>query len=286
MKNISKAIKKVTGAVKKIVKGAGKILNKVMDSKVFKYAMIAATVYFGGAAIMGAMGGASAGTGFLGTITGAIQGAGAGLSSAMQGISGAWTAITGGQGIGAAASSLGSGVSGAYGAGQAAVSGAAAAGAGAAASGTDALLVNAGTREAGTGVITNTMGTPINAGGGMFNPSSVVNAAPQISNAPPSQAMASTGNKFEAMSYKDFVKDAPKMSGADLKEAAKVFGEDAVTKAVSAKNGLLSNPFVAYGATQMAGGLLQGYAADKQAEDERKRYNSSIGGFQYERRYS
>lgn len=279
---MSKAVKKVSKSVSKVFKGAAKIVKKVTSSKIFKIAAVAATVYFGGAMLMGAAGGASAGTGFLGTIQGAIQGAGAGLTNAMNGISGAWGAITGGEGLGAAASSLGGGVTGAYGAGQGAVAGvanAAGAVAGAAPGSAESLMVNAGTREAGTGVITNTAGSPINAGKGLLSQAS----APVAPKAP----VSGTGSKFDSMSFEEFTKQAPKMTGQELQEAAKVFGDDAVSKAISQKSGgLLSSPWTVYGATQLAGGAMQGYAQDKAAEEERERYNKNIGGFMYERRYA
>ena len=123
---MSKAVKSIGRAIKKVVKGVVKAVKKVAQSKIGRVILAAATVYFGGAAIMGAMGGASAGSGFLGTISGAAQGAAAGISSAWSGLTGAAGALAGGQGLGAAASSIGSGFTGAYGAGQAALGGAAA----------------------------------------------------------------------------------------------------------------------------------------------------------------
>jgi hypothetical protein len=110
---MSKAVKSVGRAIGKVVKGVVKTVKKVASSKFGKIILAAATVYFGGAAIMGAMGGASAGTGFLGTLSGAVQGAGAGISSAWGGLTGSLT--------GGGFSALGQGFTGAYGAGSGAV---------------------------------------------------------------------------------------------------------------------------------------------------------------------
>lgn len=118
VKAVGRAISGVVKGVVNVVKGVVSGVKKIATSKVGKILLAAATVYFGGAAIMGAMGGASAGTGFLGTLSGAVSGASAGISSAWTGLTGALT--------GGGLSSLGSGFTGAYGAGSSAVTGAAA----------------------------------------------------------------------------------------------------------------------------------------------------------------
>jgi len=110
---MSKAVKKVGRAIGKVVKGAVKVVKKVASSPIGKILLAAATIYFGGAAIMGAMGGASAGTGFMGTLSGALSGAGAGISNAWAGLTGAFT--------GGGLSSLGQGFTGSYSAGSGAV---------------------------------------------------------------------------------------------------------------------------------------------------------------------
>lgn len=110
---MSRAVKSVGRAVGKVVDGVKNVVKKVASSKIGRVALMAATVYFGGAALMGAIGGASAGTGIMGTLGGALSGASAGISSA-------WSGLTGALGAGSlsgAASSLGSGFTGAYGAG-------------------------------------------------------------------------------------------------------------------------------------------------------------------------
>jgi hypothetical protein len=117
---MSKVVKKVTGAVKKVVKGVAKVvkgvvkgaanvIRKVAKSPIGKALLMAATIYFGGAAVMGAMKGAAAGSGFMGTLSGAVSGAGAGITSAWNGLVGAGSALMGGQGLGAAGQSLSSG---------------------------------------------------------------------------------------------------------------------------------------------------------------------------------
>lgn len=139
VKSIGRAVKKVVSGVSKVVKGVVSGIKKFASSKFGKIIIAAAAIYFGGAAIMGAMGGASAGTGFLGTISGAIQGAGAGISSAWTGLTGAASSLMAGE-LGAAGSALSSGFTGAYGAGSSAVSGALGSAAGSAASGSGGVL--------------------------------------------------------------------------------------------------------------------------------------------------
>ena len=119
---MSKVVKGIGRAIGKVVKGIGKAVNSVVKSKIFKVILTAAAVYFTAGAALGAIGGASAGTGFLGTLSGAVSGAGAGLTSAMNGLSGAFTALGSGS-LSGAASSLSGGLSGASAAGSAAVSG-------------------------------------------------------------------------------------------------------------------------------------------------------------------
>lgn len=131
---MSKVVKGVGRAVSSVVKGVGNVVKKVASSKLGKVLLIAATVYFGGAALMGAMGGAAAGTGVAGTLSGALSGAASGIGSAWSGLTGALSAGS----LSGAASSLGSGFTGAYGAGQAAVTGASAAAGAAGAAGAGA----------------------------------------------------------------------------------------------------------------------------------------------------
>lgn len=96
VKSVGRAVKKVGRSIGRVVKGAVKVVKKVAKSKVGKIIIAAAVVYFGGAAIMGAMGGASAGTGFMGTLSGAVQGAGTGIANAWTSLGTAATQALGG----------------------------------------------------------------------------------------------------------------------------------------------------------------------------------------------
>jgi hypothetical protein len=127
---MSKVVKKVGRAVGKIVKGVGKAVKGVVNgvkkfakSKIGKIILAAATIYFGGAAIMGAMGGvgASTATGFMANVAPALKGAAAGIGNAWTGLT---TAATGG-GFGGMSGVF---TGGASGAGASAVSGAAGSG--------------------------------------------------------------------------------------------------------------------------------------------------------------
>jgi hypothetical protein len=92
---MSKAVKKVTRSVKKVVSGINKMQKKIRKSKAFKVIAIAAAVYFGGAALVGAIkGGAAASAAGTSVMAGAGQGALGGIGSAGAGISNAWTNLT------------------------------------------------------------------------------------------------------------------------------------------------------------------------------------------------
>lgn len=96
VKKIGRAVGKVGRSIGKVVKGVAKVAKKVAKSKVGKILIAAAAVYFGGAAIAGAMGGASAGTGVMGTLSGAVQGAGTGIANAWTSLGTAATQALGG----------------------------------------------------------------------------------------------------------------------------------------------------------------------------------------------
>lgn len=104
---MSKVVKGVTRAIGKVVNGIGRLAEKITGSKTIgklaKFAAMAATVYFGGAAIAGVASGAGAVAGLQGAWTslgtagsalmaGNISGAGTALASGMSG-----TAMTGAQ---------------------------------------------------------------------------------------------------------------------------------------------------------------------------------------------
>jgi hypothetical protein len=105
---MSKAVSSVTRSVTNVVKGAVKSVSgavkDVAKSKLGKAVMIAAAIYFGGAALSGAFGGAAGGaTGFAG--------AQAGVSGAASSLSTAWSQALAGN-FAQAGSSLGTGFSG------------------------------------------------------------------------------------------------------------------------------------------------------------------------------
>ena len=108
---MSKVVKKVGRSIKKVVKGVAKgvkkVWKKVKQSKVLKAIAVAALVYFGGAALMGSIGGAAGGGGISGALSGAAQGMGNAWSS----IGAAGSSVMGGN-FGAAGSNLMAGVQG------------------------------------------------------------------------------------------------------------------------------------------------------------------------------
>lgn len=78
---MSKAVKKVTGTVKKVVKKVATAVKKVAKSKIGKALIVAASIYFGGAALAGIMNG----TGAMAGVSSAWSSLGSAASSAMSG---------------------------------------------------------------------------------------------------------------------------------------------------------------------------------------------------------
>lgn len=140
---MSKVVKKIGRSIGKVVKGVAKgvkkVWKKVKQSKVLKVIATAALVYFGGAALMGGIGGAAGGGGISGALSGAAQGMGNAWSS----IGAAGSSVMGGN-FSAAGSNLMAGVQGQT------INAATGAVTGVASGGANALLANTGT-AAGTG---------------------------------------------------------------------------------------------------------------------------------------
>jgi hypothetical protein len=113
---VSGVVKGVTKAVGGVVKGVSNVVKKIAANPIGRLVLTAGTVYFGGAAIMGAMGGASAGTGFMGTLSGGLKGAAAGIGNAWTGLTSAGSAAMGGN-FAQAGSALKGGMTGAHSAG-------------------------------------------------------------------------------------------------------------------------------------------------------------------------
>lgn len=122
---IGGVVKGVGDAVSGVVKGVSSAVGELAKSPIVKIALGAAVIYFGGAALMGAMGGMGAGWGTLsGAISGAGSGAMAGLSSAWSAAGVASSALMSGE-FAAAGSALSGGMTGAYAAGAGSVAAAA-----------------------------------------------------------------------------------------------------------------------------------------------------------------
>ena len=145
---MSKVVKKIGRSIGKVVKGVAKgvkkVWKKVKQSKVLKAIAIAALVYFGGAALMGGIGGAAGGGGVSGFLSGAAQGMGNAWSS----IGAAGSSAMGGN-FSAAGSNLMAGVQGQT------INAATGAVTGVVSGGANALLANTGT-AAGTGAAAGT----------------------------------------------------------------------------------------------------------------------------------
>lgn len=204
MSGIAKAVKKTFNAVKKVVK-------TVVKSKVFKAVAVAATVYFGGAALISL---ANGGTAM------------AGIGSAWSGVTGAGSALASGN-FAAAGSSISAGWSGA------------ATGAGSFAGG-----------QAATSAIVSSAAAPVATTAATSAASSGIAAStPQLAAMHP--AIASS-------SMTPVASEVAAGSGGLLSGAWKGLGE--AGKAAVITSGI-----------NIGGQMLQGHAAEKEAEEERKR---------------
>ena len=227
---MSKVVKGIGRAVSKVVKGVTNVVKKVTKSKLGKVLITAAAIYFGGAALQGMMQGASAGSGFMGTISSGLQGA-------AQGIGNAW-------------SSLGTAVTQAAG----------------------GNFANAG-NALSTGF---QGGTASMVDGALVTQPMSIASAPMATPAPPMSAPPTGGVNMNAV----LGKAPPQMSVPGLNVPP--------TTPPGLIGGLMSSPYAMPAAimsgTQLIGGVMQGYGAQKQqdqqvqmAEDERKRYNTNVG---------
>jgi hypothetical protein len=262
VKKVGKVIKKV---VKGVVKGVKKVWKAVKQSKFLKVAAIAAAVYFGGAALLGGIGGATSGAGFM-------AGAKAGVASAWSGVTGAGAALASGN-ITGAGSSLAGGFTGAYGAG-----------AGTVAANLAPITTATPVYTAPSAGVTTATGT----GAGAAAPVTTGNYLTGASTTAPS-GFSSLGNAVGAGQATGLNAAAPGAVGG-------VGGATtAATLAPAANPGLLGRvaggigkgwnalgPAGQFGAVMIGGQMLQGYAAAKAQEDAEAealaRYQANIGG--------
>lgn len=105
---MSKVVKGVGRAISKVVKGVTNVVKKVAKSKIGKVLIAAAAIYFGGAALMGAMG--TSGAAAAGGLSG-LSGAAANVGAAWSSLGSAGSALLGGN-LSGAGSALASGFSG------------------------------------------------------------------------------------------------------------------------------------------------------------------------------
>lgn len=234
MSGIVKGVKKVFKAVTKIPKAIGSAVNKVhkklRQSKIYKIALTAAAVYFGGAALIGMAGGG---------------GAAAGLSSAWGGLQGAGSALMAGNFSGAA-SALGSGFMGTYG---------------------TAAATAAGSTLAGAAPLTQV-------GSSLSAPLIGEGAAVGLSN-----GVLTAGASAPASGLASMGLSAPSAISTAANSAV-----SSLAGGGAAKGGLLSGLWGGLGdagkaavitsGVNMAGQMIQGHAAEKAAEEERKRRNT------------
>ena len=210
-RSVSKIVKGTVKAVTKVVKGTVNLVKKVAKSKLGKAILIAAAVYFGGAALAGAMGAGSGAAGVAGAA------AGGGLSGAAAGINAAWSGLT--------------------------------------------SAVTGGGLSSMTGVFS---GGSAAAGGA-------------------ASGAASAGSAFTGATATGL----PTVAA----DAANVLG---ATKGTGIVGSIMASPYTApaliSAGTQLAGGVMQGYGAKKEAErqdqlaaDERARYTANVGADLYGR---
>lgn len=242
---MSKVVSGIGRAIGSVIEGVGNVVKSVVKSPIFKVIGTAAMVYFGGAALMGAVGGATAGaaagSGFLGTLgsaaSGALSGAGAGISSAWSGLMGAGSALTGSGGLSGAADSLSSGFMGSNAAGAATV-------------------------PQGLSLTEGTSALAGNAGSGIGSMPS---------------ADYSFGGSTPGMKVPGSFSASLPGSGVTPPGAPQGFIEKMMANKYAA-------PALISGGMQLAGGLIQGYGAQKAADrqeqlsaEARDRYNRNVG---------
>ena len=260
---MSKVVKKVGKVIKKVVKGVvrgvKKIWKKVRSSKFLKIAAVAAGIYFGGAALMGGLGGASSGAGFM-------AGAKAGVASAWGGITGAGTALASGN-IAGAGSSLYGGFTGAYGAG-------------------------AGTAAASLAPITTA--TPAYVAPGASGATTGAASTGAIaSNVPPSVASGMSAPGTAAAGSTNYL-TAAQQSAAQLAKVGVTPQMVANAGTTTASKGLLGSlgnawnslgPYGKFAAVQggigLTSGYLQGKAEEDAARDALAQYQANMGGVIY-----
>jgi len=264
---MSKVVKKIGRAVKKVVKGVvkgvKKVWKKVKESKIGRVVLTAALIYFGGAALSGMWAGGSAGSGFMGTLTGGIQGAASGVANAWSGITGATASAMSGN-FAQAGSQLAAGAKGQ------AISAATgnitnAAGNVVGTSANFAPTANSLTNPQGQTFVTkpvagvgNATGASANqastfAGGDAYvgNINSAANAAGGVGAGGGSVAAGNAVNNTGLIS--NVAGNAGQVVAETGKEAAKA--------------GFFSEPLVKYGAMTVGGGLLSGYAQGAQMQE-------------------
>lgn len=266
VKKVGKAIKKV---VKGVVKGVKKVWKKVKESKIGRVVLTAALIYFGGAALSGMWAGGSAGSGFMGTLTGGLQGAASGVANAWSGITGATASAVSGN-FAQAGSQLAAGAKG--------------------------QAINTA-----TGTITNATGTAIGSSSNFApTPNSLTNAQGQTFVTDPTAgagnatgAATTTGASANQAStiplgdaYVGDINSAANAAGGVGAGGGSVAAGNAVnntglisnvagnagqvvaeTGKEAAKAGFFSDPLVKYGTMTVGGGLLSGYAQGAQMQE-------------------
>tara|TARA_B100000530_G_scaffold125184_2_gene78349 strand:- start:6903 stop:7850 length:948 start_codon:yes stop_codon:yes gene_type:complete len=266
VKKVGKAIKKV---VKGVVKGVKKVWKKVKESKIGRVVLTAALIYFGGAALSGMWAGGSAGSGFMGTLTGGIQGAASGVANAWSGITGATASAVSGN-FAQAGSQLAAGAKG------------------------QAINTATGTitNAAGTAVGTSSNFAPAtpssltNAQGQTFVTKPVAGAGNATGTATTTGASANQASTFAGGdAYVGDINSAANAAGGVGAGGVATGGAGGVAGASNpglianagnlaaetgkeaAKAGFFSDPLVKYGTMTVGGGLLSGYAQGAQMQE-------------------
>jgi hypothetical protein len=230
---VSGVLKGVGDAVDGAVKGVGTLAKQIYDSDVGKAIIIAGAIYFGGAALAG-------GFGTMGTSASFLSGMGAGVTSAAGSLTSAWGFASAGE-FGSAASTLGGSWGTAYGAGAQLA---------APVVETTALLSSA--QNPMTAQYPSAAAAPTAAAPAAATPA-VTSSAPGVL------------NPAAAELYTPVAQTA---AGAGAPAATQPWYSQAIDyvtpKSELAKYGLIS------GATQLAGGLIQGAGQEQAAKDERE----------------
>jgi hypothetical protein len=269
---MSSIVSGIGRAISGVVKGVTDIVKSVASSGLGKALIMGAAIYFGGAALMGGFGEAGlAGGGSF------FEGASAGLSNAATGISNAWAGLTG-----PTAETITGDLAGTGAGGTIAESSSVLPSANTLASNIADEAVASGGASANQGIIGNAI---TNATGGLEVPVSSSVLPPVGTDVVANSVNGATGVSGNggivgnAMQQATTIAPTGVTTAADYAKVAGDYGLNGSGASTGFWNGLgtTGKGMAILAGTNLAGGLIQGAAAQSQANEARNRYNTNVG---------